>query len=359
MSRKNTRSDLITGAFAVIVVGAFLATVLFLQGWSPTPKGNRYSVRFANSGGLTVNAPVIVAGQRVGKVETIDPTPVVDADSTRRVEVVVGFLVDEKFAGVVALPSDTVAVVQSGGLFGGAQLALELGKSSRLLAAGERLPLEGRPPVELADLLKVADETVRELQSGFQNVAEILKDPTLKDNLQVSLASLRSALETFDAGLKEMQPAFAKVGPAVESTQLLVEDLRKLIAQNNDNISRTLANLESASGRLDKLLAEDADGVPRLVSNLNTIADSLDVLVTNLNDLVIDNQVNVKVSLENIRETTDSLRVFAKRIENDPSLLVWGGNEQENPALDQPRPVPNVDELSIRNSGRRPRKESD
>lgn len=359
MARKNMRSDLITGTFALAVLAGFIAVVLFLQGWTPTPKGSRYSVRFANSGGLVVNAPVIVAGQRVGKVETIDPTPVVDAAGSRRVEVVVSFLIDEKFAGVVSLPTDTVAVVQSGGLFGGAQLALELGKSGKLVAAGERLPLEGRPPVELADLLKVADETVRELQAGFQNVAEILKDPSLKDNLQQSLASLRSALETFDAGLKEMQPAFAKVGPAVESTQLLVEDLRKLISQNNDNITRTLANLESASGRLDNLLAEDADGVPRLVANLNQIADSLDVLVTNLNDVVIDNQVNLKVSMENIRETTDSLRLFAKRIENDPSLLVWGGNEEESPALDQPRPVPNVDELSIRNSGRRPRKESD
>ncbi|MCA8913685.1 MAG: MCE family protein [Planctomycetes bacterium] len=359
MAAKASRSDLITGLFAALVIFAFIGTVLFLQAWSPEPEGHRYSVRFSNSGGLGVNSPVLVAGQRVGKVEQIDARPIIDADGSRRVEIIVTFFVTEEFTDVVTIPVDTIARVQSGGLFGGTQLALELGQSSDIVKPGERLPNEGQKPVEIGDLLAAANETIKKLQTGFDRVATLLNDPETTDNISEALKSLKSALATFDEGLTQMKPAFSKVGPTIESAQSLLEEIRTLISDNNANINNTLASLESASSKIDSLLSEDGDGVPQLVSNLNTIADNLDKLVGNVNDLVLDNQLNVQISMENIRETTDSLRYFARRIENDPSLLIWGGSEKENPALDGPRPVPNVDELSIRNSGRRPRKESD
>lgn len=359
MATKSSRSDLMTGLFAALVIVSFIGTVLFLQAYNPTPDGQRYSVRFLNSGGLRTNAPVLVAGQRVGKIEQIDAHPVIDADGSRRVEIIVTFYVEEEFTDVVTIPIDTIARAQSGGLFGGTLLALELGQSNEIVKPGGRLPNEGQKPVELGDLLEAANKTVLKLESGLDRVAELLNDPETTDNISAALKSLKSALEIFDEGLKEMKPAFSKVGPTITSAQDLLEEIRKLIQDNNANIEGTLSSLNSASGKIDALLSEDGDGVPKLVSNLNTIADNLDKLIGNVNNLVLDNELNISISMANIRETTDSLRFFARRIENDPSLLIWGGDEKESPALDGPRPVPNVDELSIRNSGRRPRKESD
>ena len=359
MAAKSSRSDLMTGLFAVLVIASFFGTVLFLQAYNPKPDGNRYSVRFSNSGGLGVNAPVLVAGQRVGKVEQIDARPIVDADGSRRVEIIVTFFVNEEFTDVVTIPTDTIARVQSGGLFGGTQLALELGQASEIVKPGERLPNEGQRPVELGDLLEAANKTIVKLESGLKRVSDLLDNPETTENISTALRSLKNALVIFEAGLDEMQPAFGKVAPTLESAQLLLEEIRTLVNDNNANITNTLASLESASGKIDLLLSDDGNGVPQLVSNLNTIADNLDKLIGNVNDLVLDNELNIAVSLENVREATDSLRYFAKRIENDPSLLIWGGDETENPALDGPRPIPNVDELTIRNSGRRPRKESD
>lgn len=359
MAVKSTKSNLMTGAFALLVVAAFIGTVLFLQAYEPTPDGNRYTVRFQNSGGLRENASVLVAGQRVGRIEQIDPRPVVDADGRRRVEIIVTFFVEEGFTDVISIPTDTVATVRSGGLFGGSQLALELGRSNEVVKPGERLPMEGQPPVELGDLIESANKTISKLDEGLQKVGDLLNKDSTTENIEQALESLNSALKTLDEGLEEMRPAFGRVSPTIETAQELLEEIKSLIEDNNESINNTLVSLESASGKIDALLDEENGGVTTLVTNLNTIASNLDLLVGNVNDLVLDNELNLAISMENIRETTRSLRYFARRIEADPSLLVWGSSEEDTPGIDRERAVPNVDELSIRNSGRRPRKESD
>jgi phospholipid/cholesterol/gamma-HCH transport system substrate-binding protein len=359
MAHSKSRSDLITGAFAVLVIASVVAVVMYLQVVPTGVEGARYSILFEDVGGLGSNAPVIVAGQRVGRVDGINTVPIVSADGVTRVEVEVIIVILEKYMDTIRVPVDSQAMVQMGSLFGGNRLVLKLGSSKELVRPGQRFPLKGVKPVEINDIMVTANDTIKELEKGIDKVAKLLNDPRFTENLDKSLEAMRSALERLDKGLAEMEPAFTKVGPTFDSAQSLIEELRALLKQNSEAINSTLTNLERASGKLDTLLGDDGDGVPKLVGNLNSIADNLDALVNNINDLVLDNQLNIQISLENVREATNSLRYFARRIEADPSLLIWGGKEQATPGLDQGRPVPNVDELEIRNSGRRPRKESD
>jgi phospholipid/cholesterol/gamma-HCH transport system substrate-binding protein len=359
MAASKFRSDLITGAFAILVIAAFVATVGYLQTFGPTTEGVPYSIMFEDVGGLSGSAPVIVAGQRVGKVTGIDTVPVISADGVRRVEVEVKIVILEEYKDTVVIPSDTVARVQMGSFFGGNRLVLNLGTSPELVAAGQRLPRKGQPPVEIADIVESANDTMKELQIGIQKIANMLNEDEFSANIEDSLRYMRNALKKLDEGLAEMEPAFGKVGPALDSAQQLIDQLKSLVDRNAAAIDSTLTHLESATGKLDRLLGDDDDGVPILVANLNSIADNLDALVGNINDLVLDNQLNIAISLENVRDATTSLRMFARRIEADPSLLIWGGKEENIPGVDQRRAVPNVDEMEIRNSGRRPRKESD
>jgi ABC-type transporter Mla subunit MlaD len=359
MAHPKSRSDLISGAFAVLVIAATLAVVMYLQAIGPSVVGTTYLIAFEDVGGLGSNAPVIVAGQRVGKVDSIRTVPVVSADGGRKVEVEVGIIIQEEYADTVVIPVDSEAQVQMGSLFGGPQLILKLGKSRELVRSGQRLPLKGRPPVEINDIVESAQDTIKELQVGIKKVSDLLANDKFVANIDKSLEYLRSSLERLDKGLAEMEPSFGKVGPTFDSAQGLIDELRALVSQNSEAINATLASLQSASGKLDTLLGDEQNGVPVLVSNLNGIANNLDSLVASLNDLVLDNQLNIQVSLANVADASASLRHFARRIEADPSLLIWGGEEEAVPGLDQAKPVPNVDEMEIRNSGRRPRKESD
>jgi ABC-type transporter Mla subunit MlaD len=362
MARKKSRSDLITGAFAVVVIICFIAVVMYLQDVSLGAKGTRYVVIFEDVGGLGSNAQVIVAGQTVGEVVGIETVPVASTQGGRKVEVQVTFVIDEDYASKITIPVDTVAEVQAGSIFGfgGNRVVLKLGEARERVPDGGRLPRKGKPPLNFNELVSDVEVTIKRLQEGIEKVAAVLSKPEFSTNIEESLMHLRAALQTMDRGLKQLEPAFEKVGPTFTSAQALVEDLRKIIDTNDEAIANIMKNFESASGKLDQMMANDTDGVPKLVASLNTIAGSLDMLVANLNDVILDNQLNIQVSLANVRETTESLRVFARRIERDPSLLIWGGTEDEaDPKTAPPRVTPGVDELSIRNSGRRPRKESD
>jgi phospholipid/cholesterol/gamma-HCH transport system substrate-binding protein len=358
MARKNSRSDLITGGFALLVIISFIGVVTYLQALGPTVRGTTYVILFTDVGGMTSNTPVYVAGQRVGKVDSIRTIPRTEPDRAR-VEVEVGIIIDEAHTNNIPMPVDTLARIQQGSLFGGTQVVLYLGSSPQLVAPGGRLPRLGEPPVTIDTLLIGLKGTVDRINEGLENVARILNDDTFYANIERSVASLSSTLTNLDNNLKELEPAFKTVGPAMENANELMVELRALVNENSRAINGMVGNLERASGRLDQLLADDGDGVPQLVAGLNHIAGNLDVLVDSLNDLVLDNQLNIAISLENVRETTESLRVFARRIERDPSLLVWGGKEEDAAAPPSREGVPHVDELAVRNSGRRPRRESD
>lgn len=358
MAKKNSKSNLITGAFALLVIFSTFGLVLYLQGFESEIEGQRYTVRFANSGGIAPNAKVLVAGQRVGKVETVE-TRAVGGAGSRKIEVEVVFIIDKAYANKISLPTDTIATVAVQGLLGSPSLSLQLGQSSEVIKPGGQLPKPGKPPTEIGDIAHAAKETVDSLNKGFKGILEVLSDKQFDKDLEQSIESLRSSLVLLEQGLKDMEPAFKNSGDAVAATRDLANEIRALIADNRDSMDQIVENLESTTSKLDSMMGEGDSGVPHLVSGLNTIANNLDDLVANLNDVVLDNKLSINISMENIRETTDSLRVFAKRIENDPSLLVWGDEQSPQPGVDQPRPTPNVDELEIRNSGRRPRKSAD
>jgi ABC-type transporter Mla subunit MlaD len=360
MARKTSRSDLITGGFALLVILSFVAVVFYLQGVERRIDGERYFVAFDDVGGLSGSAPIIVAGQRVGRVVGIDTRQIASAEGG--VEVVVQFVISTEYKDAVRIPVDTVAEVQMGSIFGfgGNNVVLKLGRSRNLVNPGQRLPERGQPPVNLNDVMKDANRTVNALTEGLDKIADVLRKDEFSENIDESLRLLRSSLQTLDSGLRDLEPAFGKIGPTFDSANALVEDLRMLLSANNEAIANMLRNFESASGRLDALLSDEADGVPRLVGGLNTIVVNLDLLLDSLNSVVLDNHLNVQISLENVRETTESLRIFARRIENNPSLLVWGGkSDLEDPATAPRRVTPGVDETAIRSSGRRPRRESD
>lgn len=357
MARKSVRSDLITGAFAMFVIVCGIFVVLFLQAVGPRVEGARYSIRFKDVGGLGGNSPVIVAGQKVGKVEKIDTRAVMESGGGRQVEVLVGIIIEDKFADTVAVPDDTVAAVQMGGLFGGTQLVLRLGSSKTLIQPGGTLKRDGQPPVDFNTLLDSAQTTIKKLQTGLEKLADVLNDDAFQKNIKLSLENLQSTLASLDKGLKDLEPAFKQVGPAIENANALIVEMRDLIKNNNAAISSAITHLEGAAKGADDLLNGEAK---LLVSDLRKIADNLDKLAGNLNNVVLDNQGNISISINNVREATESIRVFARRIEKDPSLLIWGSDDKvPEPNAPAATKAPDVDESALKRSGRLPRRDNE
>ena len=89
----------------------------------------RIEARFDNVGGLTVKAPVMIGGVRVGRVgeiriDTEDYVPVVGLDIDRRYD---------------QLPDDTGAAILTSGLLGAQFVGLSPGASDFALEEGDRI----------------------------------------------------------------------------------------------------------------------------------------------------------------------------------------------------------------------------
>jgi len=129
------------GKFAELAVGIFLLVGIAALGYLALSVGGmgalgnnetyRVTANFSNIGGLTVKAPVTVAGVRVGRVTAID----VDREMF---SAVVTLEID---AGYDNLPLDTSASILTSGLLGAQYVGLEPGGDIEFLEDGSHIEL--------------------------------------------------------------------------------------------------------------------------------------------------------------------------------------------------------------------------
>jgi phospholipid/cholesterol/gamma-HCH transport system substrate-binding protein len=125
MQSDSTR-DLVVGLFVLIGLGA-IAYLSLQVGGLEFGGGERIVLHatFDNIGGLSVRAPVRVAGVKIGQVSAID------LDDDLRAEVVL--MVDSG----VGLSIDSSAAIRTAGLLGDQFISVELGAEDAVLEDGE------------------------------------------------------------------------------------------------------------------------------------------------------------------------------------------------------------------------------
>lgn len=124
--QSNATRDLIVGAF--VLVGLLALGYLSLQiGGLELGGGDRIVLKatFDDIGGLTVRAPVRIAGVKIGQVEVIE----LDDD----LRATVSMSVDAGYG----ISIDSSAAIRTAGLLGDQFIAVELGAEDDVLADGE------------------------------------------------------------------------------------------------------------------------------------------------------------------------------------------------------------------------------
>jgi phospholipid/cholesterol/gamma-HCH transport system substrate-binding protein len=118
------------GVGIFVLIGLLAVAYLSIQvgGLShAAPGGMTLVARFDEIGGLSVRAPVVISGVKVGQVTAIE------LDEDLRAEVVLD--VDSN----LVLPVDTSAAIRTAGILGDQFIALEPGAEEDHLASGEEL----------------------------------------------------------------------------------------------------------------------------------------------------------------------------------------------------------------------------
>lgn len=127
MKDSNLR-DLVAGVFVVLGLGALGYLSVDLGNLTYRgPGGLVLEATFDEIGGLTVRAPVVISGVKVGQVEAIE----LDEDLRARVVMEVDASLD--------LPVDSAASIQTAGLLGDQFVAIAPGAETASLESGDEL----------------------------------------------------------------------------------------------------------------------------------------------------------------------------------------------------------------------------
>ena len=130
MTRKAIETTV--GLFLLIGVAAIIWLALKVSNWSPaTTHDYEVTARFDNIGGLTMKAPVTLAGVTIGRVASIG----IDADDySARITLQIDQAHDN-------LPTDTSAAILTSGLLGAQYVGLDPGAEETYLKDGDRIEI--------------------------------------------------------------------------------------------------------------------------------------------------------------------------------------------------------------------------
>ena len=130
MTRKAIETTV--GLFLLIGVAAMIWLALKVGNWSPaTTHDYEGSARFDNIGGLTIKAPVTLAGVTIGRVASIG----IDTDDySARITLQIDQAHDN-------LPTDTSAAILTSGLLGAQYVGLDPGAEEIYLKDGDRIEI--------------------------------------------------------------------------------------------------------------------------------------------------------------------------------------------------------------------------
>jgi ABC-type transporter Mla subunit MlaD len=173
----------------------------------------------------------------------------------------------------------------------------------------------------------------------------------LADDLRPRLTTTLAALELLLTGLKT---EFATLSTSVtgEVTTLsnkggrALERLEKTVAESGESLKRLTSDLHTSLGAVQKTLARtdtvlstsQKELVPllrglqdlstRLQQDTTATLASLQQVLTHIDTIVVQNDRNIYISIENLRDTLDNLKGASQQVRANPAVLVFGTRNQ-------------------------------
>lgn len=323
------RERTLVGLFVLIAGGVLLGTMILLSGGlaGATVSHQAY---FKFAGGVQVGAPVRYGGMTVGTVRRVR----VDPQNSTRIEI------DLSVNRDTPVKTDSVAKISTLGPLtdnyieistGSERAALAPPGSTLLSAEAFGLPQLGdaaqalMPDIQRAvqklnqnlDGLQVTlarandllnDRNRANIGSSLSNVQKLVADarPKAMESLDNLNGLLTDARPKVSASLTNVQALTAKLGP-------LLDDLKTTTARAND----TLAHVDST-------LMENRTDIRASVEGLRDTVAKSTALLTELNQTLDQNSANIDDLLNNIRMTTENLRVLTETLKQSPASLIRG-----------------------------------
>jgi phospholipid/cholesterol/gamma-HCH transport system substrate-binding protein len=262
-------TEMRVGLFAILGVTVLLVSIAFLTGGLTLREGGYdLYVRVANAGGITLSAPVQMAGIQVGRVRSLDLTPERQAVITIRVR------------EGVAIPTGSRFAIATAGLLGDRFITITPGPSTAP-PIPPRTTVTGADPFTLEELTTRIIAVARQAEAALATLNRLVGDPELPAALSETIRNAREttdvmrraagnierASETLDRSISRELPVIARDLRAMAAD--LAESAREIrtlvgdVAADGDTARRirdTVSAVQRATQRVDKM-TQDLSGV--------------------------------------------------------------------------------------------------
>tara|TARA_R110002049_G_scaffold68029_8_gene176413 strand:+ start:1380 stop:2336 length:957 start_codon:yes stop_codon:yes gene_type:complete len=275
----------------IVVLGGILLFILGFSYLKSTPLFDNSKTFYAvynHVGGLQAGTQVTINGFSVGKVNDIRFN---DASGN----LLVTFTVDNSFS----FSKNSNAELYDTGIIGGKGIQIKPVFDGAVVAvSGDTLPSSSRPGLtelvqqRLTPLQAKVEGAVTNADSLLMNVNDIL-DPKTKKDLRESIAGLNTLVKSFQGSANSLNSLLAdnqdNLNKSLSNLSVITENFNKLSdTLANAGLGETIKNLQSTMGNINDLMAKIEGGEgslgklvndKALYSNLNNASRELDLLL--------------------------------------------------------------------------------
>ena len=303
-------NEMKVGVLTAVALAFLIMGFNFLKGKNLFKTGNYLFAKYTDTKGITISNGVFVNGYKVGTVYEIE-----SADANLK-EIIVTI----KLNGNYNIPKNSIASIEES-MLASPTMNITMGDDRHYLQSGDTISTEenesllsslGSKIAPVGDQLKT---TMISLNKVLNNANSIL-DPSSKNNIKQSITNLDSITASLIVSSKAIQAILATQSGAIAETMNNVTSFTKNLADNNDKVNKSMANLEKTT---DNFANADIDGVinslKKVTSNLNDLLEKVNskdgTLGMLMNDKTLYNNLNTTIRSANI--LMDDLKVHPRR----------------------------------------------
>ncbi|HTE55068.1 MAG TPA: MlaD family protein [Kofleriaceae bacterium] len=315
------------GIFLAAGLTVLVGGVVILAGAKLVEGRDDYVVRFRDSGvslnGLDVGSPVKYSGIRVGRVDAVK----IDPDDVSII------LVELSLDEDTPVAEDSVANLGSQGITGLKYIELSRGSSkARVREPGEEIP----PGSSMFDnLTQKADQIASKVEVVLDRVA-VLAGPDMKDRLASLLDTTDQFLATLNGVLEDNRESLktlaVQVSGTSEQVKLLATELATTAKRANALLAEATIVVKNARATPEQVNAFLEQGTAVLAESRVLLGpEGLQRTLARVNAIMAQTQHQVIETIGLFREAAENANAFTEKVRDDPSLLLLGGRDEDEP----------------------------
>jgi phospholipid/cholesterol/gamma-HCH transport system substrate-binding protein len=304
------------GILAALAIVIFIVGYNFLKGNDIFSRENQFYAKYDKVDGLAISKPVLVNGYQVGRVSALT----LQANG----QVLAEFKIDPKYA----IPSNTVARLESTDLLGSKAVVFDLGNSLKYAADGDTLNanVQANLMEKVEPLQKKAQVIISKLDSLLTSVNTIL-NPEFQKNVNRSFASIARTLENLESTSKTVDGTVSIQAKRIDVILANAESISSNLKNNNEKITSMMSNMNSFSNQLaNTQIKTTIDNANKAVTELQTAVDKINNGTGSIALLLNDHKLydNLNNSAKNLDNLMIDVNANPKRY---VSFSVFGGRK--------------------------------